>query len=233
MSVPGPIPHIGTLREKPLHASLKDWYAHPGDRLEAPVDGFVVDILRGDLVVEVQTRGFSSMRRKVACLLEAGHRVRIVHPIAIDRTIVRIGGDGSVLGRRRSPRHGALVDLFAELVGIVEVLGHPSLEIEVVTTVEEEYRTHVEGRAWRRKGWIVLERRLVDIVDTVRLAGPDDLAALLPGGLPQPFTTAELARDLGRPRRLAQQMAYCLRAVGVIVPVGKQGNAVQYQIRRR
>ena len=37
---------IGLLNEKPLHASLKQWYARPGDRFEVPVDGFVIDIVR-------------------------------------------------------------------------------------------------------------------------------------------------------------------------------------------
>ena len=58
-------PHIGTLREKPLHASLKRWYTQTGDRVEVRVDGFVIDIVRDDLLIEVQTRGFSSMKRKV------------------------------------------------------------------------------------------------------------------------------------------------------------------------
>jgi hypothetical protein len=31
---------IGTLGERNLHSSLKDWYAQPGDSMEAQVDGF-------------------------------------------------------------------------------------------------------------------------------------------------------------------------------------------------
>ena len=50
-------PWIGTLRERPLHASLKRWYAEPGDRAEVAVDGYVIDLVRGDLLIEVQTRG--------------------------------------------------------------------------------------------------------------------------------------------------------------------------------
>ena len=37
---------IGLLNEKPLHASLKQWYARPGDRFEVPVDGYVIDLSR-------------------------------------------------------------------------------------------------------------------------------------------------------------------------------------------
>lgn len=39
---------IGLLNEKSLHASLKQWYAQPGDRFEVAVDGFVIDIVRND-----------------------------------------------------------------------------------------------------------------------------------------------------------------------------------------
>ena len=51
---------IGTLGEKSLHSSLKNWYAQPGDRLEAEVDGFHIDIIRKNLLIEIQTANFSS-----------------------------------------------------------------------------------------------------------------------------------------------------------------------------
>lgn len=225
-----PVPHIGTLREKPLHASLKHWYAQEGDGIEVPVDGFVIDLVRGDLLIEVQTRGFSSMKQKVVTLLDLGHPLRIVHPIPVDKWIVKIDADGTILSRRRSPKHGNPTDLFSELVSFPDLMAHPHLDIEVVSTVEEEYRSHTPDRSWRRKGWSVLERRLIEVVDTLLLRDTEDLAGLLPDDLPETFTTADLAERLGRPRRAAQQMAYCLREVGVIDAVGKRGNAVEYRV---
>jgi hypothetical protein len=226
------VPHIGTLREKPLHASLKRWYARPGDGVEVPVDGFVIDLVREDLLIEIQTRGFSSMKQKVTALLDHGHRLRIVHPIPIDKWIVKVDADGTVLSRRRSPKHGSPIDVFAELVSFPDLLAHPHLEIEVLLTTEEEYRCHTPGRSWRRKGWTVLERRLVEVVDTLLLRYTEELTGLLPDDLPETFTTADLAEKLGRPRRIAQQMAYCLRRVGAIVAVGRHGNTVVYRVRR-
>ncbi|MBM7786315.1 hypothetical protein [Tenggerimyces flavus] len=220
------VPHIGTLREKHLHAALKQWYARPGDRFEVPVDGFVVDLVRGDQLIEVQTRGFSSMKRKAVALLGLGHRLRIVHPIPVDKWIVKIDADGVLVSRRRSPRHGSAADIFGELVSIADVLGHPLLEIEVLLTTVEEHWRHGLHRAWRRRGWSVVERRLLEVVQAVRL---DNLADLLPQDLPEEFTTADLAKKLSRPQRAAQQMAYCLRRVGTVTAVGKQGNAVIYQ----
>jgi hypothetical protein len=224
-------PRIGTLREKPLHASLKQWYAEPGDKVECPVDGFVIDLVRGDLLIEIQTSGFSSMKQKVLALLDAGHRVRIVHPIPVDRWIVKVDDDGTVLSRRRSPRHGKPTDVFSELVSFPGSMANPGLEVEVVMTIEEQYRAHTPDRAWRRKGWTVLERRLLDVVETLLLAGPDDLIGLLPEGLPDEFTTADIATRLGRGKRTGQQMAYCLRTMGAVVAVGKAGNSVLYQLR--
>jgi hypothetical protein len=62
------------LREKPLHASLKLWCATDGDLFEEPVDGFVIDVVSDDLLIEIQTGGFSSMKRKLKALLAADHR---------------------------------------------------------------------------------------------------------------------------------------------------------------
>ena len=223
-------PHIGTLRGKPLHASLKQWYSRPGDHIEVPVDRFVIDLVRDDLLIEVQTRGFSSMKQKLANLLDHGHHVRIVHPIPLNRWIVKADADGRVISRRRSPRHGDPTDLFAELVSFPDLVTHAGLEIHLILTHEEEYRHHTPNRSWRRRGWTVMERRLIDVVDTLMISGPEDLADLLPADLPQPFSTRDLATSLGRSRRVAQQMAYCLRRAGVIAPVDKVGNAVRYRI---
>ena len=96
-------PHVGTLREKPLHAALKRWCAEPGDRFEVPIDGFVIDVVREDLLIEVQTKGFSSMKRKLGLLLEAGHRVLIVHPIPIEKVIVKVDEHGEIEVGRGAP----------------------------------------------------------------------------------------------------------------------------------
>lgn len=221
---------MGTLGEKPLHAALKRWCAQPGDHIEAVVDGYVVDVVRGDLLVEVQTRGFASIKRKLAALLDAGHCVRLVHPIAVQKWIVKVDDDGVELSRRRSPKRGSPVDLFAELVSFPQLVSHPGLEIELVLIHEEEVRRHDPHRAWRRGGWVVQERRLLGVVDGLRLTGPADLAALVPDGLANTFTTGELAAAVGRPRRLGQQMAYCLRHAGVVTGAGKRGRSVVYQM---
>jgi hypothetical protein len=221
--------HVGTLRERPLHASLKRWYSEPGDEVEVPVDRYVVDIVRGDRLIEIQTRGFSAMRTKLTRLLGLGYSVLIVHPIPIEKQIVKIDAAGGELSRRRSPKRGRPVDVFAELTSFPHLVDHPGLDIEVVLTREEEIRRFDPTRNRRRRGWTTEERRLVEVLDVVPLGDPDALAALLPDGLVEPFTTADLAAAIGRPRRLAQQMAYCLRRADVITEVGRVRNAIEYR----
>jgi hypothetical protein len=59
---------IGVLNEKPLHAALKQWYAQPGDGLEVTVDGFVIDIVRGHQLIEIQTGHFAAIKKKLSTL---------------------------------------------------------------------------------------------------------------------------------------------------------------------
>ena len=60
------------------------------------------------------------------------------------------------------------------------------------------------------------------------LQTPDDVATLIPSELDEPFTTQDLADALGQPRRLAQQMAYCLRKMGTIERAGKRQRSILY-----
>lgn len=216
---------IGTLAERSLHAALKDWYARPDDRREVKVDGYVIDLVRGDLLIEIQTRSFAALRRKLARLTES-HPVRLVHPIARERWIVKLGPDGvTLVERRKSPRRGCLEHIFTELVSIPHLCSRDTFSLEVLLTREEEIRWNDGQGSWRRKGWSIRDRRLLEVVQQVTLATPDDFRALLPPGLPQPFSNRELAGALGQPLYVAQKMTYCLQRMGALEFVGKQGLA--------
>jgi hypothetical protein len=221
-------PKIGTLREGALHAQLKEWYRHPGDEIEKQLSGYVVDIVRGDLLIEIQTGGFAPLRRKLDVLTRE-HPVRIVAPVAYERRIIRLSSEGEIISARRSPRHGTVVDVFSRLVSIPTLLCSPRFEIEVLLTEEEEVRVHQPGKAFRRHGWIVSGRSLSGVKDRIRIARPEDATALLPSQLPESFDTAELAEAAAITRRLAQQMTYCLRAMGMLEIVGNRRRAHVYR----
>ena len=56
---------IGTRNEGSLHASLKEYYARPGDMVEASVDGYVIDVVQEDRLVEIQTANFGALKGKL------------------------------------------------------------------------------------------------------------------------------------------------------------------------
>jgi len=229
-SVAKPHNGISVLNERALHAALKEWYARAGDVFEVDVDGFLIDIVRGNLLIEIQTGNFAAIRRKLVKLTK-NHVVRLVHPIPLEKWIVRLAEDSDdELGRRRSPKHGRVEMLFEELVRIPTLPAHLNFSFEVLLTREEELRRRDgTARAWRRRGWVIQERRLLEVVDRQLFETADELASLLPEDLDDPFTTAGLAELAHTPRALAQKMTYCLREMGMIRQVGKHGNAILYR----
>ena len=220
---------IGTLNEKPLHAALKQWIALPDDSIEVPVDGFTIDIVRDGLLIEIQTAGIASIKRKLTKLLQR-HPVRLLYPVACDLWIVRQSKNGrKILGRRKSPKHGTIESVFEELVGIPKLLAHPGFSLHVVMIQEEQVRRYDRSRNWRRKGWSSHERRLLRVVDQWIFENPLDMQALIPESLPEAFTTEDLAEAIGQPVWLAQKMAYCLRLMEAIMVEGKRGRWVLYK----
>jgi hypothetical protein len=225
ISVPGT---IGTLNKKPLHAALKRWYAQPEDLLEIPMDGYTVDIVRGNQLIEIQTRNLSNIRRKLTTLVER-HPVRLVCPVAQERWMVRQSRNGrQALGRHKSPKRGNFELVFDELAGIVGLFAHPNFSLQVVLIQEEQVRRRDAAGSWWRKGWAMHERRLLQVLDQRLFETPQDMLVFVPITLSEPFTTKDLARATSQPVWRAQKMAYCLRAMGAIAAIGKRGRGILY-----
>ena len=217
-------PTIGELRERSLHAELKSWYALPRDRVEVPMDGYVIDLVRRGTLIEIQTRGFAKLKRKLTRLVHT-HRVRLVFPIAKRKWIVTTDTRGQVLRRRLSPKRGAYRDLFAELIRIPHLMTDPNFTLDVLLVDVEEMRC-ADGRgSWRRRGISVLDTRLLDVRGRRRFRTPADLARLLPARLQEPFTNRALADAAGISPAAAGEMTYALRHMGALSVVGKRSRA--------
>lgn len=220
-------PHIGTLNEKPLHASLKAWIAEPGDQFEVRIGRFVADIVRGSLLIEIQTGSTFPLKRKLHALLKH-HAVHLVIPIARQKTIITIDEDGNVVSSRKSPKRGELLDVFHQLVNLRELLGDANFSVEALLIHVEETRRPRTTRKRRWKDWEVHERRLIEVFDHVSFHHPGDFLAAIPSTLNEPFNTADLARAIGRPRRVAQKIAYCLREMGALAVVDRKRSGIRY-----
>jgi hypothetical protein len=218
---------IGTLQERSLHAKIKELYNTPDSEVEVTVDGFVIDVVKGDLLIEIQTRKFSAIKDKLFKLMK-NHPVRLVHPIAQEKWVIRQSEDGEVIGQRKSPKKMGFLNIFEELVSIPTFIMHSNFEIEILLIKEEEIRVNDGKGSWRRKGWSSVDRDLIDILDRKLFTTPSDFLGLIPDTIEEPFTTKTLSETLKIPRHLVQKMTYCMRKMGALKVVGKEGNAHLY-----
>lgn len=220
---------INLYSESSLHIALKRWIAQPGDQFEVTVKGSVIDVKRGDQLIEVQTGNFSALKPKLRKLLP-DHPVQIVYPIPQRRDIVKLSTTGEIISRRKSPIKGHPTHVFSELVYVRDHLVDSNLSLFVLMVHEEEIRVDDGRGSWRRKGVSIQDRRLIDVLGVTELAGRADYIALLPDDLPQQFTTGDIKTGLRQPLRVAQRMAYCLREAGWIAACGKRGRSILYEV---
>jgi hypothetical protein len=216
---------IGTLSERSLHATLKEWYRKPGDEIEVEVDGYIIDIVRNGLLIEIQTTNFNAMKDKLLSLLPY-HTVRLVHPVPRVRWVVREDLHGKEISKRKSPKSSNVLNVFEELVSIPGFLRHHNFELEVLEVFEEQVMQNDGKGSWRRKGWSIVDRRLIDVAESHLFQKPEDLIRLIPPDLDTPFTNSELAKAIGCPIKVAQKFTYCLRKMEILKLKGKKGRAL-------
>jgi hypothetical protein len=217
--------------ETTLHRQLKELYAGDAASREVRLGGFRIDAVADGKLIEIQSAPLGAIRDKVRTLLNT-HDVLVIKPLAARKTLIkRKTAGGAVVSVRSSPRRETVFDLFIELVNFVPLFPHPRLRLDVLLTEQEEERVPVRRRRRRGKNYRVLDRRLLCVAETHSFASAADILALLPPSLPASFTTADLARQAGMPRWLAQKMAYCLRRMDAIEVVGFAQRSRLYERR--
>ncbi len=222
--------------ETSLHRTLKLHYAESEDATEVRHGAFRIDAVHSGELIEIQFASLSSIRNKLATLLETD-KVRIVKPIVARRRIIRQKtADGPIISRRLSPKRGQTLDLFEELVYLTQIFPHPNLTIDVPLVSVEEWRLPPVQRKSRRGRFrpkhSVKDVVLEEILSSRSFRTRADLKRLAEvNKLPQPFDTGQLAKHLDRRRDVAQRIAYVLRNIGAVEEAGKRGNARTYRSR--
>ena len=221
--------------EHSIHRQLKSLYVSDSDRHEVTVDGYRIDAVDGERLIEIQYGSLGAIRNKIRRLL-GSHDVLVVKPLAERKQLLkRAVPDGPVISTRKSPKKQTLWNLFDDLVYFVDVFPHPRLELEILMTLQHEYRLPAVKKRRVCRGYIVEDRLLSEVTGRSMLRTVEDLLAMLPDsirrqGRVEPFSTAMLATAAGISRPLARKVTYCLRRLGVAQVVGKDGNAMLYEL---
>ncbi|MBU1110876.1 hypothetical protein KKB83_04650 [Patescibacteria group bacterium] len=221
---------IGTENENSLHAQIKELYAQTGDKVESRVGNYIIDLVRHELLIEIQTGNFSAIRNKLKNLVD-DYQVRLIYPIAKEKWLVHVDEKGKLLRRRKSPKKGRITDIFYELIRIPQLITHPNFSLEVLFIREEEVRCNDGKGSWRRKGVSIVDCRLLDVVGEKLFKNKEDFLSLLPTDLPSKFTNHDLSKLLDISIYRARKMSYCLRKMTAIEVVGKKGNTYLYSAR--
>lgn len=221
---------IGTLQEKTVHAVLKRFYEPDLSHQEIRIGSFVADIFREEEIIEIQTRNFNSMRRKLDYFLEE-YPVTIVYPIAHTKWLYWIDEEtGTVTNRRKSPKTGSLYDAYFELYKIKPYLSHPNLHLCLVLIDVEEYRLLNGWDKNRKKGSTRYDRIPVKLVEEFYIGSPSEYGCMIPEGLPTPFTSKDFAKHAGVSQRIANLALNILNSIHAVTRVGKKGRAYLYEL---
>jgi hypothetical protein len=221
---------VGTVNESSLHAEIKEWYGQAGDKFETNVGGYIIDIVRGDLLIEIQASHFHSIKKKLARLLP-NYPVRLVYPIAAHKWISRYRSDmGVLLQRRKSPKRGRIEDLFTELRYMPAIPIIPNFSIEILLIDQEDIWIDDGRGSWRNKYWSLFDRKLLQVHSKKLLSSAKDYIHLLPDPLPNPFTSLDVANQAKISRKIAVNMLYCLLQMKKISVVGTKGRSRSYSI---
>ena len=94
----------------------------------------------------------------------------------------------------------------------------------------EEYRLLNGWSKDRKRGSCRYDRIPVALYDEVVIERREDYLQFLPDGLPEAFTSAELAKQAKIPARTSGLVLNILTYLGVTEKIGRKGRAYLYQI---
>lgn len=224
---------IGTLKEKSLHAVLKNYFEPHESNHEIKLGGYVADILGENGIIEIQTGNFDKLRKKLIAFLEVTE-VTVAYPIASTKWIYWIDENtGEISEKRKSPKKGKAFDAVYELYKIKDLLLNPNLHLVLVLLDLEEYRMLDGWSRDKKKGSSKLDKMPIDIVDEVHINSLCDYEKLVPFGLPKQFTSKELLKLTKTSPRVNQCGIGVLRELGIIKQVGKKGRAFLYEMTKQ
>jgi 8-oxo-dGTP pyrophosphatase MutT (NUDIX family)/predicted transcriptional regulator len=218
---------INTQNESSLHFQLKNWYKQTGDELEKEVDGYIIDLVRNDRLIEIQTANFASLKKKLRKLIFS-HKITLVYPVAQTKWILQLDAEHQLVSRRRSPRRGRPVDIFYELVSLPQLITHPNFSLEILLCEIEEIRIDDGKGSYRRQGKSIADRKLLQVNEQLRFDNAVQILEMFLSDLPEPISSRSLAKEFKISRSSAQKMAYALRKMGVIRQIGKRGGTYLY-----
>lgn len=237
---------INTLNESHLHRTLKTIYSmeNEGSVTEAKAGKYIADIVTAEgNIIEIQTGSLSHLLAKCMSYISEKRKVKVVYPIAIEKTIRTLTEEGRVTSRK-SPRKQGLYSIFRELTALCPILLNKNFTLEVleVRVTEERKRTTeaLQSKNKRRrfpKQWQKTDKRLDEIACKHIFHGKKSYMDLFPKRLPQVFFFSDFYGALCEKNKVkkdeARLMLWVYSHMGLVEFMGKEGRFNTYSIKRK
>lgn len=222
---------IGSLGEKTLHASLKLFFEPNEGYHEIKIGNFYADIARDGQIIEIQTRSFDRLRKKLDYFLDEGYHVKVVYPVPAMKWISWIDRErGEVGKRRKSPRRGSVYDIVPELYKIRQWLSCEKLEFHILMLEVIDYR-NLDGYGKDKKMRSTrFERIPMKLISECKTGMFERFSTLVPSGLPENFRSDDFAEAAGISRGLSQKTLLILTDIGTVERVGRDKKGYIYKV---
>lgn len=222
---------IGTLGEKTLHAVLKEYFEPHKENQEVRIGSFVADIVGENGVIEIQTRQFNRLLKKLECFLEYCD-VTVVYPIPQVKFLSWIDTEtGEVTARRRSPKKGSIYDAVQELYKIKYTLDNPRMNMCFCLLEVEETR-YLNGWSYdKKRGSSRCDRVPAALMNEIYLRCPEDYRIFIPEGIASEFTSADFSKAAHTSLRNAQTVLNLLSYLEIVEKAGKRSRSIIYKVK--
>ncbi|MCR5791943.1 MAG: hypothetical protein K6G65_02130 [Lachnospiraceae bacterium] len=223
---------IGTLGEKTIHAVLKEFMEPREECQEVKVGTFYADIKNEEGIIEIQSRSFNALRKKLSYFLEQ-EKVTIVYPVPYVKWLYWMNPEtGELSKKRKSPKKGTPYEILRELYRIKPFLKHENLSLCIVLMDMEETRMLNGWSQDKKKGSTRYDRIPTRLEEIITIKTLQDYKKLIPESLKykkEGFLVKDYAKATGLSASKAGTAVNVLREVGAISLIGKQGKAYVYQ----
>lgn len=219
---------IGTLGEKTVHAVIKNYLSPDISCQEIKIGKYYADIVNEKGIIEIQTRGFDKLRRKLDVFLEL-QPVTIVYPIPYIKWLRWVNEEtGEISPPRKSPKSGTPYMIAPELYKIKNYLLHPNLRLHIILINLEEYRFLNGWSKDKKKGSTRSDRIPTGLIDELTIQNLSEYSKLIPSSLIDDFTVKDFKKASGLHEKDAATALNILYHVGAVQRIGKKGRAYLY-----
>lgn len=220
---------IGTYKEFSLHSVLKRHYCGDKSFHEIPCCGYIADIKQENRIIEIQTSGFYTMKKKLEAFLE-DNSVTVVYPV-IERKIVSWiePGSGEITASNKSPKRLSAATILTEIYGVRELILNGKLSFDAVILEATDYKLLDGFGKDKKRHATKIDRVPTDLIDIIHLTTKEDYKKLIPYKANEEFAAEDFAKACRMNKANAYKALKTLSVLGIVEDGGMNGRRKIYR----